>query len=93
MIEIRPNVYVGQTTARVRDELWLKACKESQGGSVVQLWKTNNEQGYTARSWGAPDYILRDFEGVLLVQRPFKTFDSDEDITASGPPEPISGPP
>jgi len=84
LIEIRPMVYVGHTTARVREELWLKACKESQGGSVLQIWSSNTEQGFMARSWGAPDYILVDFEGILLVQRPNKTFEPDGDITDSG---------
>jgi CRISPR-associated protein Cas2 len=70
MIEIRPHVYVGNVNARVRDQLWLKACAKLVGGSVLQIWNSPTEQGYVIRSFGARDYQIRDFEGVLLVERP-----------------------
>ena len=82
LIEIRPHVYVGHVNARVRDKLWEKACRALKGGSVVQIWNSPNEQGFAARSWGAPNYVLRDFEGVLLIERPHGTFElPDEDDT------------
>ena len=70
MIEIRPHVYVGNVNVRVRDQLWQKACQKLAGGSVLQIWNTPNEQGYTLRSYGEPNYRVRDFEGVLLMERP-----------------------
>ena len=79
LIEIRPHVYVGHVNARVRDKLWEKTCRELKGGSAVQIWNSPNEQGFSARSWGAPDYTLRDFEGVLLVERPHHTFEAEKD--------------
>lgn len=70
LLEIRPHVYVGHVNARVREQLWHKACAKLPDGSVVQIWNTPNEQGYTLRSHGEPTYRLREFEGVLLVERP-----------------------
>lgn len=84
LIEIRPHVYVGHVNARVRDRLWETACQRIGDGSVLQIWNSPNEQGFLARSWGVPDYALRDFEGVLLVGRPRGTFALPED---GGPPD------
>ena len=70
LIELRPHVYVGNVNARIRDQLWQLACQKAKGGAIVQIWSSPNEQGFSARSWGSPDYFLRDFEGVLLVERP-----------------------
>ena len=70
LLEIRPHVYVGSVNARVRDQLWQKACDNIHDGSVLQIWNTSNEQGYTMRSHNEPLYRVRDFEGVLLVERP-----------------------
>ena len=70
LLEIRPHVYVGHVNARVRDQLWLKACDKIKDGSVLQIWNTANEQGFTMRSWNEPTYRVREFEGVLLVERP-----------------------
>ncbi len=70
LLEIRPHVYVGHVNARIRDQLWQKACDKIKAGSVLQIWNTANEQGFTMRSWNEPTYRVRDFEGVLLVERP-----------------------
>ncbi len=70
LLEIRPHVYVGHVNARVRDQLWQKACEKIKAGSVLQIWNTANEQGFTMRSWNEPTYRVREFEGVLLVERP-----------------------
>jgi CRISPR-associated protein Cas2 len=70
LLEIRPHVYVGHVNARIRDQLWRKACEKIKDGSVLQIWNTANEQGFTMRSWNEPTYRVREFEGVLLVERP-----------------------
>jgi CRISPR-associated protein Cas2 len=83
LLEIRPHVYVGHVNARVRDQLWTKACEKIKDGSVLQIWNTANEQGFTMRSWNEPTYRVRDFEGVLLVERPAE--DSPAPISAVAP--------
>jgi len=65
-------VFLGNPSARVRDELWQLAMKKSKDGSVAQIWSTRAPQGYKYRTSGQPDRRLRDFEGIALVQRPPK---------------------
>ena len=74
LVEIRPHTYVGHVNARIREELWSLACRRIGSGSVVQIWNSPNEQGFAARSWGTPDYVLRDFDGITLIERPAGTF-------------------
>jgi len=73
LIEPHTGVFVGHLSARVRDELWAKACRKSWDGSVVQVWSdTTNPQGYRYRVFGAPNRALVDFEGIALARHPPK---------------------
>jgi CRISPR-associated protein Cas2 len=72
LIEPETGVFLGNPSARVRDELWQMAVKKSKGGSVVQLWSTRAPQGYKYRTLGNTGRELRDFEGIALVQMPPK---------------------
>lgn len=70
LLEIRPHVYVGTVSSRVRDRLWARAVKACEDGSVVMIWHSRSEQGFDIRTHGNPSYQPRDFEGLLLVTRP-----------------------
>jgi len=55
----------------VRDELWersLKALIKGEG-SVVQIWNSNNPQGFGFRQFGPNIRELVDFEGLALVKK------------------------
>jgi CRISPR-associated endoribonuclease Cas2 subtype I-E len=55
----------------VRDELWersLKALIKGEG-SVVQIWSSNNAQGFGFRQFGPNIRELVDFEGLALVKK------------------------
>jgi CRISPR-associated endoribonuclease Cas2 subtype I-E len=55
----------------VRDELWersLKALVKGEG-SVVQIWSSNNPQGFGFRQFGSNTRELVDFEGLALVKK------------------------
>jgi len=55
----------------VRDELWersLKALIKGEG-SVVQIWSSNNPQGFGFRQFGPNMRELVDFEGLALVEK------------------------
>jgi len=56
-------------TARIREELWQKATAARKGGSCIQIWSFNNEQGFRFRALGEPSRELVDFEGLHLVAR------------------------
>lgn len=70
LLEIRPHVYVGAASARVRDRLWERAVRVNEEGSVIQIWSARTEQGFDLRLHGDPAYRPRDFEGLTLIARP-----------------------
>ncbi len=68
LIEPKAGVFVGDVSAMVRDRLWEKCCQRATAdGGVVQLWTTNNEQGYDVRIWGHTQRRIADYEGLKLV--------------------------
>jgi CRISPR-associated protein Cas2 len=69
MIEPHPGVFVGHVSALVRDKLWEKCTRKLRGGGMIQLWSTNTEQRFAARSWGQPDREIIDMEGLWLVRK------------------------
>lgn len=70
LIEPKAGVFVGKVSALVRDKLWEKITKKiGDSGAAIQLWSTNNQQGFDARMMGDRTRILEDYEGILLVKR------------------------
>ena len=68
LLEPKTGVFVGNPSARVRDELWLKSIKKAgESGAVLQLWTDKNPQGFSYRHFGARERTLADFEGLALV--------------------------
>lgn len=67
--EISLGVYVGQVSARVRDKLWQRVCKESKSGRATMVYSARNEQHLNFRvhntSWEPID-----FDGLKLMMRP-----------------------
>ena len=52
LIEPKAGIFLGRVTARVRDALWEKVVSKCKEGSCVQIWRTNNEQGFAFRTQG-----------------------------------------
>src|SRR5437016_6181346 len=69
LIQLRPGIFLGNPSRRVRDELWVKARKKVKDeGYVVQIWTAPNEQGYEFRQYGlVSERFLLDYEGLALV--------------------------
>ena len=69
LCEINTGVYVGNLSARVRDELWKRICENLRNGRATMVYSSNTEPGYTFRvhntSWEPVD-----FDGVTLMRRP-----------------------
>jgi CRISPR-associated protein Cas2 len=91
LIEPHTGVFLGNLSARVRDELWAKACCKSWDGAVVQIWSdTTSPQGYRYRIFGTPARTLLDHEGIALVQMPPK--EPRKKKGEAGPPEQLDLP-
>lgn len=69
-LEPKSGVFVGRTSATVRDKLWEKACSQAKDGGCLMIHSSNNEQGYKIKSWGETTRVIKDFEGLFLVTIP-----------------------
>ena len=72
MIEVKAGVFVGHLSGLVRDNLWqrcLKLCEKDEG-TLVQIWTTNNEQGFDLRVSNPKERIPIQCEDVWLVMVP-----------------------
>ena len=70
LLEPQSGVFVGHVSARVRDKLWEKACRKQNGGSVFQIWSTNNEQRFQMRMFGRASRTIIEMEGLQLIEIP-----------------------
>jgi CRISPR-associated protein Cas2 len=69
LLEIAAGVYVGNVSARVRDELWLRIIETCKNGRAVLAYDTNNEQGLDFKVHG-DSWEPIDFDGIKLILRP-----------------------
>ncbi len=69
-MEPKTGVFLGNPSARVRDELWLKGMKKAkESGTILQVWTDDSHpQGFSYRQFGARDRKLADCEGLALVK-------------------------
>lgn len=69
LFEINVGVYVGQVSARVRDELWNRILDNVKVGRVTMVYQTNNEQRLAFRVHNSCWKPI-DFDGLTLMMRP-----------------------
>src|SRR5437899_327940 len=67
LIEVRPGIFLGNPSQRVRDELWRQITERPPRGYVLQLWSSRQPQGYEYRQYGDSKRMLSDFEGLGLA--------------------------
>lgn len=70
LLEPQSGVFIGHTSARVRDELWDKCCDKKKAGGVFQAWSTNLEQRFKMRSFGDMSRQIVELEGLQLIEIP-----------------------
>lgn len=69
LLEPKAGVFVGQVSAMVRDRLWARIEKSRKAGGALMIHRADTEQGFTWRSCGDTTRTIRDFDGLLLVQK------------------------
>lgn len=67
--EISTGVYVGQVSARVRDEIWKRVRESAKSGRATMVFSTNNEQRMDFRVHNTGWQPI-DFDGLKLMLRP-----------------------
>ena len=70
LIEPHSGVFIGHTSALVREKLWEKCVKAKQTGGIVQAWSTNTEQRFRVRTAGITQRNLIEIEGLQLITIP-----------------------
>lgn len=69
LLEINTGVYVGNISARVREELWARICENLKTGRATMVFRAGNEQRMDFwvhnTIWEPVDY-----EGLKLIRRP-----------------------
>jgi CRISPR-associated protein Cas2 len=67
--EISLGVYVGQVSARVRDELWKRVCDECKNGRATLVYSARNEQHLNFKVHNTTWEPI-DFDGIKLMLHP-----------------------
>lgn len=67
LLEIRAGVYVGNYSAKVRDNIWGQVERGIGEGNAVMAWRTNNEAGFDFVTLGANRRIPVELDGAKLV--------------------------
>lgn len=75
LIEIKPGVFVGNVSARVRDRLWERLADNARTGACWLVHEATTEQRLTLKIHRNPKRKPRDFEGLQLLEIPI---DSDD---------------
>lgn len=67
-LELKPGVFVGQVSARIRDLLWERICEDKIETGAVMAYSAATEQGFQMRIAGHPKRTVIDLEGVQLIR-------------------------
>ena len=70
LIEVKTGVFVGRVSQLVRDALWERCVAQCDDGTVLQLWRANNEQGLDLRAHNPKGRIPIRHEGIWLAEVP-----------------------
>lgn len=68
--EIQTGIYVGNVSAKIRDELWERIIRDIGNGQATMAYNVNNEFGYTFRTTRSDRQVV-DYDGVPLMKHVF----------------------
>ena len=70
LLEPKAGVFVGNVSARVREQLWAKVCQGAKEGACMLIWTSDSEQGYRIDFWNDTSRRVYDWEGLQLITKP-----------------------
>ena len=68
LFELEPGIFVGNVSARVREELWVEIEEERGKGRALLVYSAQNEQGLAFRTVGST-WQPCEIEGLTLLMR------------------------
>ncbi len=79
-LQIRAGLYVGTLSARMRDQIWMMITGiRDQMFSGVMVYPTNNEQGFSMRTFGKNRRNVVNIDGLELIEY-IPHFDKDSAV-------------
>jgi CRISPR-associated protein Cas2 len=69
LLEIDPGVFVGQVSARVREQLWKRIQESAKNGRATMVFSSNTEQGLDFKVHNS-NWLPIDYDGLKLIMRP-----------------------
>ncbi len=73
LMELRPGVFAGTVSTRVRERLWTRVqhgVLKGGGSALLVITDHDREQNFTVLSAGEDRWVPVDFEGLTLMVRP-----------------------
>ncbi len=67
LLEVRPGVYVGNYSRRIREYIWSNVEEGLEDGNAVLVWRTNGDSGFEFLTLGPNRRAPTDWDGVRLV--------------------------
>lgn len=67
LMELKPGVFIGNVSSKVREKLWEKVCSRKITGAIL-VYNYNNEQGFNIQMHGVPRRQVIDLEGLNLIK-------------------------
>ena len=67
MLEVRPGVFVGDFSQRVREMLWKQVENDIGDGNAVMLWKALTETGFDFTTLGKNRRMPKEMDGIKLI--------------------------
>ena len=67
LVEVRPGVYIGNYSVRVREMIWEQIVAGLEGGSALMVWSERNDSGYDFIMIGDNRRIPKEMDGVKLI--------------------------
>jgi CRISPR-associated protein Cas2 len=68
LLQLKPGVFVGNVSARIRDVIWEKVQHYEKPVDGILLFKSNTEQGFRIRTWGSTWYEVCDLDGFYVTK-------------------------
>jgi CRISPR-associated protein Cas2 len=69
LIQIKPGVFVGKLSARVRDKLWEKITSYKTPVNATLVYSSNTDQGFKVLNCGHTKMEIVDFDGYILTRQ------------------------
>ncbi len=73
LIEVNAGVYVGNVSARVREELWKRVCEHIRSGQATLVYSADNEQNMEFRVHNTVRVPV-DYDGITLMLQPSEQY-------------------